>query len=237
LDIKGTKTYCGLLEGSLNLGLATYRKSVSETKRAAILKAAREIFLKDGYSRAAMAEIAREADVSTATLYKHFDSKESLFAAVVQDAYRETDSSMFVDIAGKSARTVLRNIAALYTSQQFEGRMNDLLRVVIAEVPSAPDLARDVYQNSVLDRYSQLQATVDELVARGDLRPHDTSASIRHLAGMVKEFVVWPGLFSLGFTRPDDMDAKIDACIEAYMKIYGARPQASGTSQEDTIGT
>ena len=223
--------------GSLNLGLATYRKSVSETKRAAILKAARDIFLRDGYSRAAMAEIAREADVSTATLYKHFDSKETLFASVVQDAYRETDSSMFVDIEGKSARTVLRNVAALYAQQQFDGQMNDLLRVVIAEVPSAPDLARDVYRNSVLKRYSQLQAMVDELVARGDLRPHDTSASIRHLAGMVKEFVVWPGLFALGFKRPDDMDAKIDACIDAYMKIYGARPPASGASREDAIGT
>lgn len=219
------------------MGLATYRKSVSETKRAAILKAAREIFLKDGYSRAAMAEIAREADVSTATLYKHFDSKESLFAAVVQDAYRETDTSMFVDIAGKSARTVLRNVAALYAGQQIDEQMNDLLRVVIAEVPSAPDLARDVYENSVLKRYSQLQAMVDELVARGDLRPHDTSSGIRHLAGMVKEFVVWPGLFSLGFKRPADLDAKIDACIDAYMKIYGARPPASGASREDTIGT
>lgn len=203
----------------------------------AILKAARDIFLRDGYSRAAMAEIAREADVSTATLYKHFDSKETLFAAVVQDAYRDTDSSMFVDIEGKSARAVLRNVAALYAHQQFEERMNDLLRVVIAEVPSAPDLARDVYENSVLKRYTQLQAMVDELVARGDLRPHDTGASVRHLAGMVKEFVVWPGLFSLGFKRPADMDAKIDACIDAYMKIYGARPPAAGASREDTIGT
>jgi TetR/AcrR family transcriptional regulator of autoinduction and epiphytic fitness len=219
------------------LGLATYRKSVSETKRAAILKAAREIFLRDGYSRAAMAEIAREADVSTATLYKHFDSKETLFAAVVQDAYRETDTSMFVDIARKSARTVLKNIAALYADQQFDGQMNDLLRVVIAEVPSAPDLAREVYRNSVLKRYGHLQTTVEALVARGDLRPHDASASVRHLAGMVKEFVVWPGLFALGFARPGDMDAKIDACIDAYLKIYGTRPLESAPSQEDKIGT
>ena len=57
-----------LVKGGGSLGLEDYRRSVSETKRAAILKAARENFLKGGYSQAAMAEIARDADVSTATL-------------------------------------------------------------------------------------------------------------------------------------------------------------------------
>lgn len=219
------------------MGLATYRKSVSETKRAAILKAARANFLRDGYSRAAMAEIAKEADVSTATLYKHFASKETLFAAVVHEAYTDTESSMFVDTAGKSARAVLRNIAAVYTRQQFDERMNDLLRVVIAEVPSAPQLAAEVYENGVLERYRQFQTMVDGLVARGELVPHDTQSSVRYLAGMVKEFAVWPALFTLGFTRPDDMDAKLDACIDAYLKIYAARPPKRDRTQENTSGT
>ncbi|MEQ9153169.1 MAG: helix-turn-helix domain-containing protein, partial [Parvibaculum sp.] len=119
------------------MGLASYRRSVSETKRAAILKAARENFLKGGYSRAAMAEIARDADVSTATLYKHFSSKDALFTAIVQDAYTGTDGSLHTDITGLSARDVLRNIGSTYMHQQFEGQMNALLRIVIAEVPSA----------------------------------------------------------------------------------------------------
>ncbi len=75
--------------------------------------------------------------------------------------------------------------------QQFDGQMNALLRVVIAEVPSAPQLARDAYQNGVLARYDQIRQVIEELVARGDLKPHNLHDGARHLGGMVKEFVVW----------------------------------------------
>lgn len=204
------------------MGLASYRKSISETKRASILAAARENFLTGGYSRAAMADIARDADVSTAALYKHFASKDALFAAIVADAYTATENSLFTDIDGKSARQVLRDVGDAYATQQFDGRMNELLRVVIAEVPTAPHLARHVYENGVLARYEQLISVLDALVKRGDLKPHDTAESARHLAGMVKEFVVWPALFAPRFEKPADLSAKIGACIDAYLKIYGA---------------
>jgi len=219
------------------LGLATYRKSVSETKHAAILEAARANFLRDGYSRAAMAEIAREADVSTATLYKHFASKEMLFAAVVQEAYTGTEATILTDTPGKPARTVLHNIALVCARLQFDEQMNDLLRVVIAEVPSAPHLAREVYENGVLERYRQIQTAVDLLVARGELKPHDTQVSALYLAGMVKEFVVWPSLFTLDFKRSEDMDSKLEACIDAYLGIYAARPLQRDRIQGNTRGT
>lgn len=204
------------------MGLAGYRRSISETKRTAILKAARENFLTGGYSGAAMAEIAREADVSTATLYKHFASKDALFSAVVQAAYADTELAMLLDIEGLSARTVLETIGNIYVRQQFDGRMNDLLRVVIAEVPSAPELAQDVFRNGVTARYLQFRNVVDALVERGDLKPHDTEAGVRYLGGMIKEFVVWPALFKRDFQKPDDMDQKIASCIDAYLKIYQA---------------
>ena len=66
------------------MGLESYRRKVSESKRRSIMQAARAEFQDNGFTHAAMAEIARKADVSTATLYKHFGSKEELFAAVVE---------------------------------------------------------------------------------------------------------------------------------------------------------
>ena len=183
-----------------------------------------------------MAEIARDADVSTATLYKHFSSKDTLFAAIVEDAYSGTEGSLWIDIKGLSAREALKNIGRAYARQQFDGEMNALLRIVIAEVPSAPRLAQDAYQNGVVARYDQIKQVVDALVARGELKPHNTYDGVRHLGGMVKEFIVWPALFTPDFPRPDDLDARIDACIDAYLKIYGAETMAA-RPQEKTIGT
>ncbi|MBL4863790.1 MAG: helix-turn-helix transcriptional regulator, partial [Rhodobiaceae bacterium] len=63
------------------MGLESYRRRVSEQKRRSIMEVARAEFQDCGFTLAAMAEIARKADVSTATLYKHFGSKEELFGA------------------------------------------------------------------------------------------------------------------------------------------------------------
>ena len=205
------------------MGLASYRRSVSETKRAAILKAARENFLNCGYSRAAMADIARDADVSTATLYKHFASKDALFAAIVDDACQDINNILPTDIRYQNAYEVLKRFADAYVEQQFDHRMNELLRVVIAEVPTAPDLAKAVYNEGVLARYGQLVKTLDALVERGDLKQHNTQDGALHLGGMVKEFIVWPALFAPRFEKPADLDTKIDACIGAFLKIYGSQ--------------
>ena len=53
-------------------------------KRDAITRAARIVFGRDGFARAGIDAIATEAGVSTRTLYKHFASKDLLFASVLE---------------------------------------------------------------------------------------------------------------------------------------------------------
>lgn len=55
-------------------------------RRAAILTAARHVFARRGFHGAGTAEIAREAGCSEPMLYKHFPSKQALFAATLDDA-------------------------------------------------------------------------------------------------------------------------------------------------------
>lgn len=53
-------------------------------KRAAILAAAKRMFVSDGFERVSMDQIAAEAGVSKLTVYSHFGDKESLFAEAVR---------------------------------------------------------------------------------------------------------------------------------------------------------
>ncbi|WP_235968389.1 TetR/AcrR family transcriptional regulator [Streptomyces mesophilus] len=55
-------------------------------KRQAILKGARAVFGREGYTRASIDAIAAEAGVSSRTLYNHFGDKEGLFRAVLLDS-------------------------------------------------------------------------------------------------------------------------------------------------------
>jgi len=204
------------------LGLENYRRNLSEAKRASILKAGRGIFLRDGLARASVADIAREADVSTATLYKHFTSKEELFAAVVRDAAMNLQDYAGLITTETNIEDILMVLARAYLTMQFEHKSNDLMRIVIAEAATNPDLVREATEFIVDRRLNGFRAVLDTLVGRGLLKPHDTALGARLASGMIKELFVWPALFDPGFTLPPDADDKIRAAMDVYLARYGA---------------
>jgi len=67
-------------------------RTLDQTKRTAILKAARTTFLRDGYASAKMSDIASEAGVAPGTLYLYFDSKESLATAIGEDCLQRVQT-------------------------------------------------------------------------------------------------------------------------------------------------
>lgn len=203
------------------MGLEVYRRTVSEAKRASILEAARKNFLQHGLSHAAMAQIAHDADVSTATLYKHFESKEDLFKCVVQDSFNPLGDELVVELVQKTAQAALLELAHRYLDAQFKGDVNSLLRVVIAEVPGEPELAREVFKQCVDQRYSRVELVMNELIKKGQLKPHDTFISSRFIGGMIKELFIWPAMFDQTYKLPDDADEKIKLAIENFMQAYG----------------
>lgn len=62
------------------------RQARSEATRQRILDAAVELFNESGYSRTGLGEIIERAELTKGALYYHFDSKESLASAVIQNA-------------------------------------------------------------------------------------------------------------------------------------------------------
>ncbi|MFE7614365.1 TetR/AcrR family transcriptional regulator [Streptomyces sp. NPDC057496] len=60
----------------------------SARKRAAILLAARELFLADGFDRSSVDAVAARAEVSKRTVYDYFGDKRTLLRAVVDDIGR-----------------------------------------------------------------------------------------------------------------------------------------------------
>lgn len=59
-----------------------------ELHHESIIEAATEEFLEYGFADASMRRIATAAGMSASGLYKHFASKEEMFSAIVEPAYR-----------------------------------------------------------------------------------------------------------------------------------------------------
>lgn len=60
-------------------------------RRAQIISAARRVFSQHGYDGAKTLQIAREANVSEALVYRHFVSKLALYRAVLRQIFQDQD--------------------------------------------------------------------------------------------------------------------------------------------------
>jgi AcrR family transcriptional regulator len=64
------------------------RRLSGEERRAAIVAAARALFARNGFRGTGTSDIAAAAGCSEPVIYKHFASKQALFAAVLEDCTR-----------------------------------------------------------------------------------------------------------------------------------------------------
>ncbi|PPD15676.1 MAG: TetR family transcriptional regulator [Methylobacterium sp.] len=172
--------------------LEEYQAQVAREKRAALLEAALVQFTEDGYSRASLDRIAKRAGISSATLYKHFQTKDQLFGAVTEKIWAEGASLDLPAPAIGDARAGLLQLAREYAAFLRRPLIVPFFRMIIAEVERAPELGQELYlrgKKPWLDRVTAYLAAEHEV---GHLHVPDTAMAARQLAGMINDMVFWP---------------------------------------------
>lgn len=198
------------------------QRSVTDMKHDDVLKAALAHFLKHGYTGAAMADIARDADVSTATLYKYFRSKKELFTTIAMNAAHAVRELDELTLEKAPPEEIFSHLLLIYWEAQQEGHVNDLMRIVIAESRSSPDIARTIFRSVVEMRYRGIKKHLDLMVERGVLKPHDTNLGARLAIGMLREVFVWPAMFDPEFRIPPDALDQAREAFNVYMACFAA---------------
>jgi TetR/AcrR family transcriptional repressor of mexJK operon len=142
----------------LDKAAAGTRAGLSDRKREAILKGAKTVFLKHGFGDASMDEVAAASGVSKMTVYRHFGSKEDLFAGVITESCHRLITGEIEDIFALPPREALRAYARKMTDIFFARDTAELHRIVIAECRRFPKLGRLFYETGP-------QACIDALEA------------------------------------------------------------------------
>jgi len=70
------------------MGISERREREKSERRKTILKCARELILTQGVQRVSMEDIARKAELSKATVYLYFSSKDILLSEICEEAAR-----------------------------------------------------------------------------------------------------------------------------------------------------
>lgn len=149
----------------------------SEATRAALVAAARQLFVERGYAAVSTGDIARTAAVTRNALYYHFPTKEAVFRAVYSDV--ENGLAQRVIPAALAEPTVRRQLEA-GIGEFLDGCLDPAVaRISVLEAPAALGFA----QMREIDNANYLAALRDGVRAgidAGELPdlPVDTLASM-----------------------------------------------------------
>jgi TetR/AcrR family transcriptional repressor of mexJK operon len=105
----------------------------SQAKRQQILDGATELFLAKGYTHTSMDAIAKSSGVSKQTVYSHFNSKEDLYTAIIENKcqeYQIDDASVCVN---KPLGAVLTSIAVKFLQLMQDENVIAMYKLVIGE--------------------------------------------------------------------------------------------------------
>jgi AcrR family transcriptional regulator len=94
---------------------AALRQEVADVFRRAILDAAEQVFGAHGFADAKMADIAKRAGLAAGTIYKHFESKEDVFGALLERCGEGLDQALDEQVANTPGEVAERLIALART--------------------------------------------------------------------------------------------------------------------------
>ena len=179
-----SKSLAGKTQESVtNIERHAPQSSRGRERRARILKAATDLFLKTGYGDTSIDAIVEKSGGSKATLYTYFPTKDDLFRAVIEGVVsnrKEPELDSSADI-----RTALVTFGVQRMQVVFSRQHRALLRLIIAERERFPDIARLYYDIGPMRSHDLLVDYFSELKDRGLLDVESPAESADFFIGML----------------------------------------------------
>ena len=177
-------------------------KMALNTKQLGVVQAATDVFLRYGFARTTMADIAQAAGMSRPALYLVFPSKDDVFSAVVHTMSHQALSELRTALSAMP--TVSEKL--LFACTNWGSRGYDLVR----RYPDSKDIL-DLSFAAVREVYSDFQALLVELLAETGTKTV-VSSTLDDLARVI--------IYSIrGFTEVAKDSEAFVAMIETQVRL------------------
>ncbi len=182
----------------------------SERAHQAILAAARELLIAEGFAAMRLEHVAARAGVGKATIYRRWSSKEDL----AQELLLQLASPHIAVVNADTTRAEL--LAAVINPMRAvtETDFGPVIRALLSQIASDPSLGDPFRATVVKARRDEVARLIARGIARGDLRP-DADVDL------ATEMLVGPVYFRLMFggVLDDDFAERV---VDSVLRGYGA---------------
>lgn len=202
-------------------------------KRAAILEAAKHLFLHHGYDGVSMDAIAAEAGVSKLTVYSHYQDKETLFMRAVEAVCEEMlPDELFLPDHSEPIGTALLKIGRRFFALVSSDVAMNLHRTILADTRNGAKLGQMFWQagpariNESLERFLSVAAERGQL----DIDAATVPAAARHFLGLLKGEVNRHMLCTGSDAIADSCVAErhVDEVVAFFLRAYLPRSGVAG---------
>jgi AcrR family transcriptional regulator len=186
------------------------------SSRLRVLETAFELVGQHGLAELSMDDLASQAGVSRATLYRLFPGKSALFRALIQ-AYSPWEAiAELIEANRDAAPAELMPKIGHALDRALAGRTGLLLRMVFEMGKGDPDTAEGI-QHSLGRGLPDLISYVSRQMAAGELRRMHPILALQLLAGpIVAHLITRPLAALIGFNGPQE--EVVDQIVEAWLR-------------------
>ena len=207
----------------------------AEIKRRAIISTARRLFLNDGFDGTRMEVLAKEARVSTATIYSYFPNKDHVLLAIIREALDELIQDYVVaEHIDGDVRTRLNTVTLAYARLLSDPTARALYRIFAAERLASerrrPSGAAELFERwMAIEQRGALLGLLQKLAAEGALEVEDLDTATSQLLSMIEHPILTAAMdwSDGGVARP--LEDVCEAAVDTFLARYGAPEQRAAS--------
>ena len=190
-------------------------------KRAAILEAAKALFIRNAFAGTSMDAVAAEAGVSKLTVYSHFGDKDNLFREVIRARVNDLlpEETYHFDPREDIADTLLR-VALTHARLDCNAETVGTFRAILSDCRQGnPRYGRLMWEEGATRTHGLMERLLQQAVDAGKLQIDDVPRACVQFLTLIKGNLMMRQMFGC-CECPDSYAAEIEATARAGVKMF-----------------
>ena len=198
-------------------GKAQPSRMSGENRRRQIVVVAAELFASKGFSGTTTKEIAEGAGVSEAIIFRHFASKDKLYAAILDFKVKQGTERMKAQLDEAASR---KDDRAFFGSLAFEmldfhSKDRTFMRLLLFSALEGHELSDIFFDSTARDMKNHIRKYIKQRILDGAFRSIDPAVAARAFVGMVLHQVQARTIFS-----DDDVKLSNRQIADRFVEIF-----------------
>ena len=190
---------------------------MAENRKDQIIRKATALFSKSGYEKVSMKKLAAACNFSEAAIYRHFESKQSIYIAVLDSAqHRISTEALFAKLEQESDLENILHETAIFLIE-FLTKNDDLYRLLLYSALRGDLKAKEMYIN-IRGRFIEfIKSQIERFQQQDLLYENEPFITARCFIGTVMDCALglnlWRGI--------DKRMVKPEEAVANNIPIYG----------------